>query len=71
MTALELHKAVKSLWGQGNDFYGLGRVYMEWQELEKARGMFEKAVNFHSQSQDRLAEQSDQEYLHKLVTQME
>ena len=71
MTALELHKVVKSLQGQGNNFYGLGRVYMERNELEKARSMFEKAMGFHHQSQDRLAEQNDQKYLQKLVTQKE
>jgi hypothetical protein len=40
---------------------------MERQELEKAKGMFEKAIDFHAKSQDRLAEQRDQEYLCKLV----
>ena len=71
MTALKLHQAAKSLWGQGNDYYGLGRVYLERQDLEKARGMCEQAINFHCKSQDRFAEQRDQECLSKLVAQRE
>ena len=71
MRALELHTLAKSLWGQGNVFYGLGRIYMEKQQPQKARNLFEKAIVFHCKSQDRLAEQRDQEYLSKLVTEKE
>ena len=69
MSALECHKVTKSPWGQGNSFYGLGRIYMERQELGKARGMFEKARDFHRESQDGLAEKRDKEYLSKLLSQ--
>jgi len=49
-------------------------IFMTWEGIlqgrtEKAKGMFEKAISFHSKAQDRIAEQMTR-VLSKVLAQM-
>ena len=45
--ALEIHKHIKDIQGQGDDYFDLGRIYLKLNKLNEAKDSFEKAIKIH------------------------
>ena len=58
-----LNKLGNSVLGKGNVYLGLGTIYLRQKKLLKAKGSYEKALEFHKLANDMLGQANDYERL--------